>query len=71
MHHICSVLGVDHVEQVEVAEDDGVVRQAVLLAGGDQDVLRHLLAGGRLQTQQLLMWPQQGLVKRWRTKSPL
>lgn len=34
---------VDLVELVEVAVDDSVVRETVLLPGGDHDSLRHLL----------------------------
>ena len=35
----------DLVELVEVAVDDGVVREAVLLPGGHHDLLRHLGGG--------------------------
>ena len=37
--------GVDLVELVEVAVDDGVLGEAVLGAGGDHDGARHLLSG--------------------------
>ena len=46
-------VGVDLVELVEVAVDDGVLGEPVLLARGHHDLLGHLLARGRLGGHQV------------------
>jgi hypothetical protein len=43
--------GVDLVQLVEVAVDDSLVRQAVLLPRSHHDLLRYLLASSRLHSQ--------------------